>query len=188
MGPEQSELERLYVEHWGHPVGVRRLSREGGERFSVLTFASQSTNVVRLATEGLGALVCDDGRPFGAELLLVLDRHFGGASNLQAEDFFIDVAVHLFRFAVRPRPGSLVPSTKLSPWPASAVVFDEPRGEDERFEAFVADGTELRLVWAIPVYPAQAELIRRAGLDRFDELVDSSDVSLADLSRPSLCG
>lgn len=50
----------------------------------------------------------------------------------------------------------------------------------------MADGRILRVLWAIPVYPAEAQLVQERGMDALDTLVEQSDFSLADVRRPPL--
>jgi hypothetical protein len=123
----------------------------------------------------------------GVELLLVLGReelHEIGPGRVSA--FLTDIGTHLLRLSIRPIEGSVIARTSIAPWPLDAVVFDLPRGEPEELEDFVADGRALGLMWAVPTYAKEAELVERRGIEALDALVEESDFSLADVRRPSL--
>jgi hypothetical protein len=121
------------------------------------------------------------------ELLMTLGtRELAEIGSPRVTGFLADIAAHLLRHSVRPVEGSVIARTSLAPWEADAIVFDVPRGERPDLECFEADGHTLRLVWAVPAYAAEAELVASQGIEALDRLVESSDFSLGDVRRPPL--
>lgn len=176
----------LYERHWGAPgQEVGFTNRDSANAFRVIEFSS--ARVARIVTFGLGMCTTDDGWTIETELLFVLGRAeladigFGAVSSYAA-----DIAAHLLGRSIRPEVGSVIPQTSSAPWAPDAVVFDAPRGEAETIAHFQVGRRSMRILWAVPVYAAEARLVMEEGLDTFDALVEASDHSLADITRPPL--
>lgn len=180
-----SELLALYRRHWEEPHDSVHVAHQDGRGFLILVFDGPG-RIARLATLGLGTCRAEDGAPFHAELLFVLGgQELGEIGSSRVAAFVADVAAHLLAHSIRPLEGSLMHTT-LAPWEPDSIVFDHPRGEPQDLERFDADGHAGRLVWAVPLYGSEAELVSRDGLAALDALVEDNDFSLADVRRPRL--
>lgn len=181
-------LQERYEAAWGKPVDAVTYSKDTmpGQEFRAMAFLPEGSRVGRVASHGLSSCTASDGQRLGIELLFAVDAEYVRAHWGRIADFLADVSVHLLKHAIRPREGDVLPETSLAPWPLDALVYDLPRGEPEEFECFTWDGKDTHLIWAIPVYRAEAALVKAQGIAAFDALVEESEYSLADVLRPSL--
>lgn len=175
-----------YVAAWG-PVAhaVSAVAALPTSRFNVLTFESEPS-VLRLATQGLAAARIDDQAPLMCELLLVVDKDFAGVSRRQAVHFMLDLGANFLSRNVKfPLKRPAVLDATFSPWNQASVLLDEPTGESENLLVLEYDGRTADLVWVVPIYASEANLIRARGIEAFDALASSAAYSLADLRRPA---
>jgi hypothetical protein len=181
------ELYDAYERVWGRAVaGVSVLHEASGARLNVVVFARDDERLARFVTHGLASAPDAHGHPLGIELLLTADRDLGGVEPRAAVEYVFDVAAHLLSHGLRPAPPVLLPPSDLSPWPLSALLFDEPLREPEDIAALEADGVHVHLVAMVPIHPDEhAELEAAddpaAAIDRLGALMDRS---WFDLDRP----
>ena len=179
------ELLARYRRHWGEPNESIPVAHQDGRGFRILVFRGPG-KIARLATLGLAMCRAENGAPFHAELLMVLGRQeLGEIGSSRVAAYLADIAGHVLAHSIQPVEGSVLHTT-LAPWELDSIVFDLPRGEPSDLEHFNADGHSLRLVWAVPLYASEAELVSRDGLAALDALVADNDFSLADVQRPPL--
>jgi hypothetical protein len=177
----------LYMKHWGMPEH-RWISRKENHAIEVYSFPPGKDEVVhRFATVGVSATNREDGNPANYELCMILPRDLAGASAEEVVSFMLDVAVHSYRKDVRCSVGATVPETPLMPaqWPPKALLFDELRGEPEEFSNISIGTQSIEVLWLVPIYGAERELIVSEGIEAFDLLDAQSDWSVADPRRPS---
>jgi hypothetical protein len=187
LGEPHPELLRRYCEQWGSPTDDVPVSDGDGDGFRILVFAGAADPVVRFVTLGLGTCPAWNDASLDVELLLTLDPSEVTAIGVPAVTRFVgEIAEHLLAHAIRPVEGSVLPPIGLAPWEPKAILFDLPRGEAPELEHFRADGHPVRLVWAVPVYASEAELVARDGLAALDFLVEISQCSLAAVRRRPL--
>jgi hypothetical protein len=181
---EHPELHARFIEAWGEPLTERRVtSPDSSQTFFALWFPGRPA-VSRFVTCGLARCRAEDGSPLGLELLMVVGHpEVEDLGPARIEDYLFDLAAHLLRYSARPTAGSVMPDSTLAPWEMPAIIFDDARGEPEDLERYHADGTDARLLWAIPAFADEAQLVRDDGIDAFDRLVSASDLSLADVRR-----
>jgi hypothetical protein len=119
---------------------------------------------------------------------MCLPKDLAGASIDEVISFILDVAVHSLRRDVNFEIGATISETSLMPqsWAPRALILDEPRGEPEELEYFHIGHQHVNLIWLVPIYKAEYELIAREGVDAFYRLEEQSDWSLADPNRPSV--
>jgi Suppressor of fused protein (SUFU) len=88
----------------------------------------------------------------------------------------------------KPGLGSIIDTGR--PWIDDAVAdhffvtLPYPFGPE--FENVVRGDLHIRIMWLLPITKAEAEFIRRKGIDAFEDLAESSAVEFADPQRPSL--
>ncbi|MCK8502402.1 suppressor of fused domain protein [Myxococcus fulvus] len=122
------------------------------------------------------------------EFLLVLPEDLGGATFEEVAGFLMDFVAHSRRDGVRVEPGRALPPSERVPkaWPTRALLVDEAVGEDEEFGGLHLGRQHLELCWLVPLHEAEYAFIQKEGFDAFSELLEASDVSPADVHRPSL--
>ena len=106
----------------------------------------------------------------------------------QINNYLFDVASYLLNtLGKQLTVGTTIPESPLAPngWP-KALLFDEPRGEPEELSCFHIGSQHVDLFWLIPIYGSEHELIKEKGLDAFDKLDETEDISLVDINRPPL--
>lgn len=177
----------VYMRHWGMPE-YRWISRREDHAIEVYSFPPRKDEVVhRFATVGVSAVNREDGQPANYELCMILPDELGGASAEEVVSLILDVAVHSYPKDVRCSVGATIPETQLMPakWSPKALLFDELRGEPEELSHIAVGDQCIELLWLIPIYRDEYELIHSEGIDAFDHLDAQSDWSVADPRRPS---
>ena len=119
---------------------------------------------------------------------MALPTDNGGATIQEVADFMLDVMAYSLRKDVRFVVGATIPETHLAPkaWCPRALLIDEPRGEPEEMANQHVGMQHVKLLWLVPIYAAEQELIENQGMGALDELEGASEWSLADVRRPSL--
>lgn len=180
-----------YMKHWEMPEFRQTMSREN-ERVELYTFpGNDSENVTRFSTIGLSSIRSKDSERqygIGAELMMVLPKEVAIEQEDQIKNYLFDVASYLLNTPGRQLTvGTTIPESPLAPkgWP-KALLFDEPRGEPEDLSCFHIGSQHVDLFWLIPIYGNEYELIKEKGLDAFDKLDETEDISLVDVNRPPL--
>lgn len=175
-----------YIRAWG-PPRVRVKSVREDDDVAVYVFGGKS-DFQRFATVGVSALRRDDGSSADWELLAVLPSSLAGASVEEVTNFILDLMAYSLRADVRIAPGETIPPSPLMPvsWVPRAILLDEPRGEAEELVHFQIGSQLVHLIWAIPIYKQELELIVQSGLEAFDQLQRLAEWSLVDPDRPAL--
>jgi hypothetical protein len=176
-----------YIRHWGMPEH-RWISRKENHAIEVYSFPPRTDEVVhRFATVGVSGVNREDGNPATYEFCMILPRELGGASGQEVAFFMLDVAVHCYRQDVRCEVGATIPETPLMPanWKPKALLLDEPRGEPEELAQISIGDQRVELLWLVPIYADEYELIKTKGMDAFDLLDAQSEWSVDDPGRPS---
>ncbi len=130
-------------------------------------------------------MLCSDLRSCNSELFLAIpfDEAVENAENIKS--YVFDVAAYVLNTLGRElSPGITIPPNKLAPngWP-SAILFDEPLGEDQRLSCFHVGQQHIDLIWLIPIFQNEYTEIKSQGLQRFYELDEQSEMSLVDVFR-----
>ncbi|MCP3064168.1 suppressor of fused domain protein [Myxococcus sp. K38C18041901] len=187
----QQDLRRTvvlgaYLRHWGMPRDRQRFSRQT-DVIEVYFFpATAESPVARFATVGASSFAREGGAR--SEFLLVLPADLGGATFEEVAGFLMDFVVHSRRDDVKVEPGRAIPPSERVPkaWPTRALLVDEAVGEDEEFGGLHLGPQHIELCWLVPLHEAEYAFIQKEGFDAFSELLDASDLSPADVRRPSL--
>ena len=177
----------VYMHHWGMPE-YRWISRRESHTIEVYSFPLRQDEVVhRFATVGVSAVNREDGKPANYELCMILPNDLGGASADEVVSLILDVAVHSYRKDVRCSVGATISETPLMPakWNPKALLFDELRGEPEELSHVLVGAQSVEVLWLVPIYGDEQELIASEGIDAFDRLDAQTDWSVADPRRPS---
>ena len=74
--------------------------------------------------------------------------------------------------------GPLVPGSSLE-----AIACLSPWYWPDSFASFQEGSRITVMVWLVPIYPAEAEFIRKAGVDAFEARISEIDPDLLDLRR-----
>jgi hypothetical protein len=176
-----------FMRHWGMPE-YRTITRREDHAIEVYSFPPRKDQAVhRFATVGVSGVNREDGNPANYELCMVLPRELAGASPEEVVSFMLDVAVHSYRKDVRCCVGATVPETPLMPaqWPPKALLLDELRGEPEELSHISIGGQCIEVLWLVPIYADEYEMIHKEGIEAFGVLETQSEWSVADPTRPS---
>ncbi|OWA34437.1 hypothetical protein B9G55_19275 [Saccharibacillus sp. O16] len=179
----------VYLKHWGMPEW-RKILFDSDEktRIELYYFPSVSEDLpARFATIGLSACRYESsGAPIHSEWVMASERGLGGESYERLFDYLADLLVHHIRNGLGGGLPRLMPPSLLAPerWTATALLLDEPRGEDEELESFQVGDQRVELVWALPITPNEAKRISEEGIESFDDHAEESDYSLIDPCRP----
>ena len=177
----------VYLRHWGMPE-YRWITRREDHAIEVYSFPPRNEEVVhRFATVGVSAVNRENGEPANYELCMILPDELGGASAEEVVSVILDVAVHSYREDVRGEVGATIPETPLMPanWQPKALLFDELRGEPEELSHVSVGDQCIEVLWLVPIYADDRELIKNDGIEAFDLLDAQSEWSVADPKRPS---
>lgn len=180
-----------YMKYWGSPEYRQTITRES-ERVELYSFPGpESSKITRFSTVGLSSDQAEGSRKKNhtdVELLMVLPKDVASEQERQISNYLFDIVAYVLnQFEENPMVGTTIPETPLAPlgWP-KAILFDEPRGEPEELGFFHVGSQHVDLLWLVPIYGSEYQLIKKNGLERFDRLVDESNISLVDIGRPSL--
>jgi hypothetical protein len=186
----RSVILSAYMRAWGLP-SERVVSRRGPDQVEVYLFPERSDPLLsRFASVGVSGLEREDGTRASWELMMVLPLGLVGASAKEVSDFLLDVMAYSLRRDVVFEIGLTIPETPLMPknWKPRALLLDEPRGEPVELDHFHVGPQRVGLVWLVPIYQDERELVLNQGLDAFDEVEQRSEWSPADPGRPSFVG
>ena len=181
------ELYDAYAGVWGPAVEAVSVRHEAtGAQINVLVFAKVDESEVRFATHGLALARDAEGELLQLELLLTAERDLAGVEPRAAVDFVFDVAATLLTHSLRLVPPVLMPPSDVSPWVASALLFDEPLREPEQIAALEADGVHVHLVALVPIHPEEYDYLDSADstAEAVDTLAATMDLGWTDLHRP----
>lgn len=177
-----------YMRAWGMPRD-RVVSTKGPTTVEVYSFPGQPADkVTRFATFGVLSALGETRR---VEFLAVLPNDLAGASVREVALMMLGAVEAV---AAIDENVSLVGTTFESfnmpaEWGTRAILLDEPRGEVESISTIaVGAGEFVEVVWVVPIYAAELDLIAREGLGAFDELVQAAEWSLAEPRRDPLVG
>lgn len=177
-----------YCSKWGMP-DWRVQSRRKDDLVEVYSFpAGPQESIHRFATVGISSIPCDDGSLARWELFVTLPSALCSDSPQDVTNLILDLAVYSLRSDVKFAVGEAIPESSLVPasWAAKAFLLDEPRGEPEELSNFHIGTQHVDLIWVVPIYSDEFQLIKTRGLDAFDRLEALSEWSLADPNRPSV--
>jgi len=185
----RSLLLSIYIREWGIPKSRKIVKKEGDYPIEVYSFLSdKNAAVTRFATIGLSAqCYASNDERVGHEFFFVLGNDLGEASEDEVFDYLLDISIYSFRNFSEFSVETIIPENKLSPksWKLNSILVDEPRGESESFECLHIGRQHINMLWLIPIYKKEYDYIKDMGIDNFDLLCDSSEFSVADLSRPT---
>jgi hypothetical protein len=177
-----------YISHWGFP-DQRTISRRGDDVIEVYSFAPQANEKLhRFAMIGISGISQQEETPILHELFMCLPKDLAGASLDEVVSFILDVAVYSLKSETNFKIGATISETSLMPqnWAARALILDEPRGESQELEYFHVGSQHINLIWLVPIYKGEYDLIAREGVEAFYRLEEQSDWSLVDPNRPSI--
>jgi len=176
-----------YIQAWGMPLD-RTISRKGDHRVEVYSFPhSGKARLNRYATVGVSGHSLPDGKVTNWELFLVTPEDDAGASSGEVVSFLLDVMAFSLCQNVRFEIGKAFDESPLAPksWKARAFLLDEPRAEPEFLSEIHVGAECVKLIWVMPVHKDEFEIIKKSGIETFDEAAEMSEWSPADPRRVS---
>lgn len=178
-----------YMKHWGMPEFRQTMAQEH-ELVELYTFPGKDTeNITRFSTIGLSSnqIEGDENKcNSGVELLMILPKFVAFEQKEKIRNYLFDIASYVLNTLGRKlTAGTTIPESPLAPnnWP-NALLFDEPLGEAEELGCFHIGTQHVDLLWLIPIYGCEYQVIKEKGLEVFDKFVEKEDCSLIDINRP----
>jgi len=184
------------IRHWGLPefriVSSNEFRVADANKVNVVEVYSfpprPGEKVHRIATVGMSGAEREDGSKTDYELFMTLPADLGGATFAQVAAFLMELFVYSLQRDVPIEAGQTIPELQSVPasWKPRALLLDEARGEPEELGHLHVGRSAVGLLWVIPIYVEEYDLIQKEGVEAFDALDDKSEWSLADVNRPSL--
>jgi hypothetical protein len=180
----KSILLSAYLKHWGMPDCRYDMTKDG-ETIELYSFPGDLIH--KYATVGLSTCSISDSVPICSELFLALPSHIIDEQSEAIKNYIFDIASYFTQtIGKNVKTGDVVPESPLAPkgWP-KALLFDEPRGEPEDLASFHIGIQHVNLVWVVPIFGNEYDLIKTKGIDHFDEAIQGLDLSVMDVRRKS---
>ena len=176
-----------YMKHWGMPEYRKIISRDN-ETIELYSFPCADNEFVsRFATVGLSSCHFKNAESCHSELMLIVPKEIALKQSEELSDYIFDVMAYILDTLGRTVSfEDLIPENPLAPegWP-KALLFDEPRGEPEELNCFQIGSQHVELLWLIPIFGSEYRLIKENGIGKFDEALESIELSLVDVRRDS---
>jgi hypothetical protein len=175
------------LNEWGMP-DKRILSKKDDDVIEFYSFPpSPKTSVWRIVSIGMSG-VKETIYKNWFELLFILDDETNKTTFEEIANFLMDLFAHSLKVNVTFEPEKTIPETPLMPTSIlpKAVLLDEPRGEVEELERFIVGNQQVDLIWVIPIYGTEQQLIVKEGIEAFDKLQEKAAFSLSNIKRPAL--
>ena len=177
-----------YMKNWGMPE-FRRIMSKDNESVELYEFPCAGSDIYRFATVGLSSFNFSDSKTCNVELVLVVSNSIALKQNQDLYNYLFDVMAYILaEMGGYAKPEDLIPESALAPdgWP-KALLFDEPRGEPESLGCFHVGSQHVDLLWLIPIFGSEYDLIKEEGIRRFDAAIEDMKLELVDVNRQS-CG
>lgn len=180
-----------YISYWGMPK-ERVISRRIGfnEKIYVYYFPCNEQNAItRIATIGLSLQSKSCGK-VGCEYILTLPCNLGSSPLIEIFNYLLDISANTVVNIDDVTPPRISGSNNLAPkaWKTKAILFDELRGESEKFSLIPYNELfKTQFIWVIPIYESEYEAIKKNGIEFFDNLEQLSEISIVDVTRAPFC-
>lgn len=178
-----------YVKYWGQP-STRTISKHRKNPFPVeiYEFPGGDEGVYRFATIGVSSQNIDGGQTSGCEFLLCLPGNLGGVTSERVVTYLLDIVASSLVKERATEVGDLMPPSRHAPqqWSTTAILFDEARGEEPELSLINIGAESTELLWLVPITKDEYQLVKYEGIEKFDELEATSEVSLLDVNRKGL--
>ena len=186
--PTTPDLVQHLERHLGPLAAGWKLSGGDAGGIQVVRFPDQPyPGVSTYATLGLSRrpLSMPRDREVRQELLFVADD---GYPREQVSSFLLTFAESVERRGQALLRGDVVgPGPALIPGVACNAVYAAiPVLHEEGLATWTGSEPATVFVWVMPLHGDEAELVRRQGWDRFEDLLESREPDFADLDRSSL--
>lgn len=169
---------------WGMPKARRIMSNE---HTVVELYQFEDEMFSRYATIGLSSNAFNSSQLCNYELFLCIPYDVSTEQEESIQNFIFDICAYLINTVGRlVTYQDMIPESSLAPknWP-SAVLFDEPRGEPEELECFHVGAQYINLLWVVPIYSDEYQLIKERGIEAFDTALEKQELSVVDTRRMS---
>ncbi len=173
-----------YIKHWGEPE-FRQIMSKDDKAVELYTFRGDL--IQRYATVGLSSCVLSNGAQCDTELLLAVPSHIVEEQSEAIVNYIFDISSYLLETLGKNAEAEVVvPESPLAPsgWP-KALLFDQPCGEPEELACFHVGAQHVNLLWVVPIFGTEYDLIKTKGIESFDEAIQTIDLSVVDVRRPS---
>lgn len=183
----RSLLLSSYIKEWGVPINRTRLFKKQELVMELYVFkGGVNDKFIRFASVGISGQSKKE-KKINNEILLVLPVSLGGATEDEVVNYIFDLTAYLLRDDVDFRVEKMVPANSFSPdkWRQKAILIDEAKGESESLGNIHVGVQHVKLLWLIPIYGNEYELIANEGIEVFDRCCEEAELSLVDVGRGS---
>ncbi len=139
----------------------------------------------RYATVGLSSFNISTSTSCDTEIFLAVPSHIVDEQSEKIENYIFDISSYLINtFGKNAKPEDAVPESPLAPegWP-KAILFDSPNGEPEELSCFHVGAQHINLLWVVPIFGTEYDLIKTSGIEKFDDAIQNIDLSVVDVRR-----
>jgi hypothetical protein len=179
-----------YMPFWGMPeYRVQSLSVKQELPIEIYYFPEiHNKGIIRFATIGMALAKSPDERDIGHEWFLVLASDLSEQMIDRVFEYMADLVANNIEVCKNRHPVRILDSSQLAPpeWTTKSVLIDEPRGEPDEMQMISIGTQEYDLQWIVPVTQQEAAYIHENGIERFDQIVEDTELSIIDTYRPSL--
>ena len=143
--------------------------------------------IQRYATVGLSSCNITDSIQCNTELFLAVPRDIVEEQSESITNYIFDISSYLVTtLCENTKAEDVVSESPIAPegWP-KALLFDQPSGEPEELYCFHIGVQHINLLWIVPIYGAEYDLIWEDGIEKFDEAMKNEDLSVIDVRRNS---
>lgn len=185
----RSQILSLYIKEWGQPENRWIFKKENDIPLEIYFFPRKDNDSIsRIATIGIGLISQFKKQKFNFEYLFVLPYDFVEKNEEIVVKYLLDIALHLSKSEAE-SDIRVISEINIAPncFLQKSILVDEARGEAEELaDIFIAEKfNNVALRWVIPVYKDEADFILKNGIEEFDYLESSSNLSLVDINRNS---
>jgi hypothetical protein len=179
-----------YMLGWGMPeYRVRSFSTKQEFPIEIYYFPEFcNKGVIRFATIGMALARSPDNKGIDHEWFLALGSDLPKQMVDRVFEYMADLVANNIEVCKNRYPLRVLDASQLAPseWTTKSVLIDEPRGEPDDMQMISVGTQEYNLQWIVPVTQQEAAYIHKNGIESFDQLVESAELSIIDTYRPSL--
>ncbi|ENX63765.1 MULTISPECIES: suppressor of fused domain protein [Acinetobacter] len=185
----RSQILSLYIREWGQPENRWIFKKENDIPLEIYFFPRKDNDSIsRIVTIGIGLISQFKKQKFNFEYLFALPYDFVEKNEEMIVKYLLDIALHLSKSEAE-SDIRVISEINVAPncFLQKSILVDEARGEAEELaDIFIAEKfNNVALRWVIPVYKDEADFILKNGIEEFDCLESSSNLSLVDINRNS---
>ncbi|MGJ8594246.1 MAG: suppressor of fused domain protein [Aquaticitalea sp.] len=172
------------MKNWGMPE-YRNITSKGKHSIELYSFPEE--HFTRFATIGISSATIPNSEQCNSEIVMVIPKDVASAQTNEIKNYIFDIAVYLVEtLGHNLTAEDMIQENDLAPkgWP-KALIFEEPRGENEELSFFHVGHQHIELFWVIPIHGAEYTFIRNGNIEKFDDIIERKEIEITDVRRKS---